>query len=258
MLGKVYVFMGNYKDALTQLNNAFTDAASSTIPASLYDYNTQFVTGGVFGTTAPPTYPAPQSNQESLLTKTSQNTWSFSTNEMVLNPATVALYGTTDLRRKFLSPTTTGGIAYPTGFMRRFAPTSSQIGVILPDMYLLRAECKARTNDLAGAKADVETLRFKRMSAAAAPVPPAVAADPVQLTTFILQERIREFALQGFRWFDMRRLSVDPVYGTTVNYTHTYYSATGTITSTFTLPPNRLTLRFSAYVILQNPMTNNP
>lgn len=35
----------------------------------------------------------------------------------------------------------------------------------LPEVYLLRAGCKVRTNDLAGAGEDVETLRVKRMPA---------------------------------------------------------------------------------------------
>jgi hypothetical protein len=113
-------------------------------------------------------------------------------------------------------------------------------------------------NDLAAAKEDVEALRSKRMPLADAAVPPGIASDKDQLTDFILQERIREFALQGFRWFDMRRLSVDPVFKTTVGYTHNLYNASGPAT-TYTLPPARFVLQFPQKIIDQNPgMQNNP
>ena len=62
----------------------------------------------------------------------------------------------------------------------------------------------------------------------------------------------------GFRWFDMRRLSVDPVYKATVGTSHSLYSATGA-TSTFILRPDRLVLRFPQKIIDSNPgLNNNP
>ena len=129
----------------------------------------------------------------------------------------------------------------------------------MPDLYLLRAEVKARLNDLAGAKADVEALRIKRMPAANAPVPAAIASNQQELVKFILQERIREFALQGFRWFDMRRLSVDPTYSNTINTTHILYTSTGAVSQSFALRPERYVLRFSPKLMEQNPgMQNNP
>ncbi len=51
----------------------------------------------------------------------------------------------------------------------------SRFGLQLPELYLLNAEAKARTNDLTGRAADVETLRRNRMPVADAPVPIATA-----------------------------------------------------------------------------------
>ncbi len=127
----------------------------------------------------------------------------------------------------------------------------------MPDLLLLRAECKTRLNDLAGAQADVQTLRYARMPAANAPGPAPITSQQIPLLKFIMDERMREYAAQGFRWFDMRRLSVDPVIPQT-KFVHMLYNADGTF-STITMKPERLTLRIPQLVISQNPgMQNNP
>ncbi len=70
----------------------------------------------------------------------------------------------------------------------------------------MRAELKARADDLAGAKADLKPLRSKRMPANIVAIPSGIANDKEALVRFILEERIREFAISGMRWMDMRRL----------------------------------------------------
>jgi hypothetical protein len=129
---------------------------------------------------------------------------------------------------------------------------------VLSDLYLLRAECKARLGDLAGAKMDVEVLRRNRMPETNALVPASIAGQQLALLKFILSERIREFALSGYRWFDMRRLSVDPLFSDN-HYTHKLYSESGTVIDTYVLRPERFVLRFPQKVMDQNPgMQNNP
>ena len=80
--------------------------------------------------------------------------------------------------------------------------------------------------------------------------------DASQLVKFIMDERIREFALQGYRWFDMRRISVDPLFEG-VSFFHLYYPDPST-PQTITMPGERLTMRFPEKVINENPgMVNN-
>ena len=69
--------------------------------------------------------------------------------------------------------------------------------------------------------------------------------------------REREFAFTGFRWFDMRRLSVDPLFAGTA-YTHTVYDPGGN--SVYTLKqPERLVLQIPATYLNANPgMQDNP
>ncbi|MGN6417393.1 MAG: RagB/SusD family nutrient uptake outer membrane protein [Pseudobacter sp.] len=261
ILGKVFLFMGRVNDALPRLNNAFTDMSNASIAVGLYDYNVRFGTGGsflpigLFG----PTYPTTVNNEENILAKQASYPWGFTSNEIVLKPATLALYAADDARLNWFTGTAYPSGNYPNGLKRRRGPNTAQIGMTVPDLYLLRAETKARSNDLTGARADLEALRAKRMPAASAPIADAIASDKNALIRFILEERIREFSVMGYRWFDMRRLSVDPDFSNTISNTHTLYNADGTVASTWNLKPERLTLRFAQKTIDLNPgMPNNP
>lgn len=259
LLGKVYVFMGKFNEAIPHFDAALNGIKNSAIPVQLYDYNVTFATGGaflpidLFG----PTYPTVPNNLENVFGKQAFNNWSFTNNELVVDKKTADLYTADDLRLNFYSSEAFFGPAYPSGLLRKIGPGSIQFGVVVPDLYLLRAECRARGNDLHGATADVEALRSKRMPAGSFAVPTAIAAQKMPLLNYIMDERLREFALSGYRWFDMRRLSVDPLFGTKT-FTHTLYSATGSKT-TFTFRPERFVLRFPEKVINENPgMQNNP
>lgn len=81
----------------------------------------------------------------------------------------------------------------------------------LPDLYLMLAECKARTGDETGAREDLLTLREKRMPASEAGVPAEVNTKD-KLIRFVIDERKREYMMTGMRWFDMRRLWNDPLF----------------------------------------------
>lgn len=259
LLGKVYVFMGRYNDALVQLNAAIGHAAAGGLKIALYDYNVTFGPGGAFlpVTTRSASFPTVPNNQEILYGKQASSLWQYSANELVLSPEAAALYSTSDVRLRLYNKNAYNGAAYPSGLLRRGAASNAQIGVILADLYLLMAECKARTGDLGGAKADVELVRSKRMTAADVAVPTATAAQPALLLQFVLNERIREYAVQGYRWFDMRRLSVDPLFAN-LTFKHTLYKADGS-TQVFNLKPERLVLRFPQKLMDQNPgMQNNP
>jgi hypothetical protein len=72
-----------------------------------------------------------------------------------------------------------------------------------------------------------------------------------------MDERLREYAGLGVRWFDMRRLSVDPLFGNS-SYSHTLYQADGT-TATYQLRPERFVLKIPPRMLLTNPgMDDNP
>jgi hypothetical protein len=259
ILGKVYVYMGKFSDAIPHLNASIQGLANADIPVGLYNYNITFAPGGQFTPIDDFGVPYPNLNgiQENIYGKQCFNDAPFG-NALVLDQKTAALYQSSDLRLNFYSTMAAFGPVYPKGFLRRTSPGTIQFGVVVPDLYLLSAECKVRTNNLAGAITDLENLRINRLPSDSYRVPASVAAQQLPLLNFILNERIREFAATGYRWFDMRRLSVDPLFSSTA-YTHTLYSATGEPSKTFVLKPNRFALRFPQKVINENPgMENNP
>lgn len=263
LLGKVYLFMGKYNEALVQLNNAFTDLPTS-FTVALYNLNTTLAPGGTWGYNATTTpisalsgIPTAWNLNENLFAKqTNASTWNQTSSELLMSPATAALYTASDMRLNYTSPVPNGGGTYGiAGVRRRNTGTQVQIGIRLAELYLMKAECEARVGTVANAISTLETFRKTRMSAADATV---TLTDRDPLTRFVIEERLREFALQGYRWFDMRRLSTDPLFSSQV-YTHTYYNATGGVAATYTLDSKRLTMRLPQVAITQNPgMENNP
>ena len=271
LLGKVYLFMGNNASALTMFNAAFSDNAASGNSVRLYDYNKEFAPGGKF---LPITSNGPNNSPEIDYTDVTESLISFSfyngvfngngfgTDFVVLSAQAAALFQPSDLRLNFYSPHFAYGTPNPSGRLSKYNSYSGptvKYGLQLPELYLLSAECKTRLNDLAGAKTDIETLRKARMPVANATVASAIAANQPALLQFIFDEREREFATQGYRWFDMRRISVDPLL-TKPTFTHTLYKdATSSDTTTYTLNPVRLTMRIPAPIMIANPQfTNNP
>jgi starch-binding outer membrane protein, SusD/RagB family len=261
LLGKIYVFMGRYSDALVQLNAALGDLPVNTA-VSLYDLNQTMTVDGPWGYDpflTPYLFlsgtPLGWNNQENLFVKQFTNYHSFLESDLLLSPAAASLFQASDQRLKFFGTQAFGGGGFILpGAMRRVGPVSVQFGMMLQDVYLLRAECEARKGDLTSAKADLETLRIKRMSGADVTV---TVPDQNSMIGFVLNERTREFALQGYRWLDMRRLSVDPLFSNTV-YTHQFITASGSV-NTYTLKPARWVMRFPQKIIDQNPgMQNNP
>ena len=266
LLGKVYLFMGRYKDAASLLQAALADVAAAGVPV-LYDYNVTFGPGGSFlpiSDVSGPASPGQNYNdlKEAVVSKVFYNGSFagnfFGNNGLVLDPKAAVLYGPTDWRLLFYTSKNPDGSLIPAGRLRKYGVKYSRCGLQLSELYLLSAECKARTNDLAGARTDVETLRKNRMPVADAAVPSTTAIDQSALIKFIIDERIREFALEGARWFDMRRLSVDPLFAGQT-FTHTLYNLDNS-TTVYTLEqPNRLTLQIPPSVIGANPgMVNNP
>lgn len=266
LLAKVYLFMGRYQDALTQIDKAFTDVMASPLKPRLYDYNVEFAPGGAFLPIDSYTGPASPFNDYTDLTQSALSYVykggdydgnPFENDGLVLAPAAQTLYEPSDLRLNFYTDLQPNGTPNPGGRLRPYGIKYIRFGIELNEMYLIKAECEARTGDLSNAVSDVETLRQKRMPAADAPVPGAIAGDQTALIKYVIDERTREFAFTGFRWFDMRRLSVDPLFAGTA-YTHTLYDPGGN--TVYTLKqPERWVLKIPTTYLEANPgMENNP
>jgi starch-binding outer membrane protein, SusD/RagB family len=250
LLAKVYIFMGKHAEAMPLLNESLANLTQSapTAPTLLLNYNTAF-----------PGFPTAPNDQENVYAKVMTNGHLSGSQTLVfLTPKTEALYGATDVRRvRWL----TNSFTFPNGLklFRRGSTTVNFWGIRVPELILFRAELKARMNDIPGAVTELEFFRSHRMPVADSKVPAAAQLSIKALLDFIMEERIREFSVTGYRWFDMRRLSVDPLFGP-VQHQHYTYNANGLVQETFTLnDPKQFVFKIPAKILLENPkMQDNP
>ncbi|UFH36533.1 RagB/SusD family nutrient uptake outer membrane protein [Flavobacterium acetivorans] len=96
---------------------------------------------------------------------------------------------------------------------------SAEYAVILrlEEQYLIRAEARARTGDLIGAKEDLNVIRNR------AGLDPTLAVSQQQILDAILKERrVELFTEHGHRFFDLKRYGkLDEVLGTKVGWNST-------------------------------------
>lgn len=257
-LTKVYMNMLDFTAAKAHIEAAFSEMSASTIPLALYDYNV-VLDPDADNTWFPVNFLGALQNAP-LAANNSQTIYNISTtvwgldfaDAIVYTPYVASLFGTSDKRLLLYSDTEMfGSFVYPKK-VRRYPNFFLDIGPTLPEMYLMRAEINARNNDLSDAIQNVEALRSKRMPAADATVPSNIASNQQALVRFILDERVREFALSGIRWSDMRRLSVDPVYHDHIRLQHDLIDSDGNIIQSYTLKPQRFAMKFGELMLNQN------
>src|SRR3546814_17453648 len=87
-------------------------------------------------------------------------------------------------------------------------------GLATDEVYLIRAECYARTGNVAAAMEDVNTLLEKRWKAGT--FFPFSAQTAEEALSFILKERRKELVLRGLRWSGLRSLNKDASFSVTL------------------------------------------
>lgn len=245
ILAKTYIFMGDFLKAQPLYESALSHLPTSFV-VKFYDFNVST------------SQALPISNTESLMARFSSNGYQNYANSLLVTPKVAALFTPSDKRLAYYTVNNTGGQPEfgPSKTLRRTGFSANTMwGVTLSDIYLSMAECYARNGLLDKSEEVLETFRKNRMPIADAAV---TYADKTALIKLIINERKKEYAVQGLRWFDMRRLSSDPIFaGETAE--HYIYNVDGTLASTYTMDPKRLTVRFSPQVMRTNPgMENNP
>lgn len=267
ILGKVYLFMGKPEQAVPYLKSALNNVTLNA-QSILYDYNQTLALNGSFYpidlNSGPVNGPGNLQNdlKEAVVSKvfnSGRYGGNYTGNDgLVLSDFAQDLYEASDWRLLFYTNKNPDNSLNAHNRLRKYGVKFSRFGLQLPDLYLLAAEAKARTSDLAGAVQDLESLRRKRMPVSDAMIPTAIATDQTALIKYILDERVREFAMEGYRWFDMRRMSVDPLFAGK-DYKHFIYNE-GLPATVFTLEqPNRFVMLLPRNITDGNPdMVNNP
>lgn len=164
-------------------------------------------------------------------------------------------YDLKDTRLCLLTSTKTGKTAYQSfksseNYGANMKKISSDIGVNVPMVYTMYAECLARNHKADLAKQVLVEFRKTRMNPGHEDLPADVVTDD-QITVFAFEESMREQIGFGTTWFDMKRVWNDPLF----QYMKDYYVHT-VGSETYTLTEDKLYLQYPPSVLLWHPEYN--
>lgn len=193
LLSRLYLYMGNNAKVIQYSDLVIKDANYSLLPDFLAIFSGKLTTESVL---------------ELNFTSTDQSgmrTWYVPTSkggrgDLAAHTSFVqkAQADPSDIRGTLYAFETNAGIYYPTKYIK--AGNIDNVHVLrMAEMYLNRAEARANTDDLEGAKADLNLVRARAKVGAVNP------ADKNALLNAIWAERNLEFAFEGHRFFDLVR-----------------------------------------------------
>jgi hypothetical protein len=114
-----------------------------------------------------------------------------------------ASYAANDLRKEvFFNIRTDKHPIFKSSYGGSLFPFS---GLATDEVYLIRAECKARAGDIQGALQDVNVLLVNRFKPGT--FQPYSAASPQEALQLVMAERKKELVFRGLRFTDLRRLN---------------------------------------------------
>lgn len=159
----------------------------------------------------------------------------------IISPELKNLFGANDARYNlFFNSTSTSFLDIGSGTaywnIKYTAFFYMNVGIRTPEVLLMMAECYARQNNLSGAMDLVNQLRAKRITNAteAQLATPSTIKETMEI---IIAERRKELLFGFNRFWDLRRLNLEPDYAKTV--THTFPIVNKTVPQvTYSLPPN--------------------
>jgi hypothetical protein len=194
LLARVYLSMRQYNKALEQCNLVLAKRNE------LIDYNNT----GEMNTAATFPLAVHRYGKEVIYNKQS---YAFALNLANLNnypidTNLVASYATDDLRKAAWFRLNPAG--YPL-FKGSFESNNHMTGICTSEMYITRAECYARANEIDKAMKDLNDLLVNRWKSGS--YIPYTAATKEEALEIILRERRKELVGRGLRWMDIRRLN---------------------------------------------------
>jgi hypothetical protein len=192
MLSRVFLSMGNY-----HLAERYADSCLN-MYNRLMDFN-QISWNSML--------PFDRSNKEVIYQTRFHNTTDcmigYYITGCIIDSTLYKLYATDDLRRYAFFTINKDNLPNIKGsYYGSFQPFS---GLAIDEVYLTRAECRARHGNGAAALNDLNTLLEKRWKAGS--FEPVTAQPSSELLNIILTERKKELVVRGLRWTDLRRLN---------------------------------------------------
>ena len=205
LLALIYLYQGDFAKAATYSNTAL---ASYNF---VYDYNAiqNSVAGDQWSVFNIPDFTEGVDTKEVLWHRSGR--WDFSDPILLYAPALINIFDKTNDSRWRLhacQKTYYGDNVAPDYCFANYGERDA--GITVPNLILVNAEAKARTNDAAGAVTALNTLRTKRYKAAVANY---VFTSNAALLAEIKNERRRELFATGLNLLDLKRYYVygDPV-----------------------------------------------
>ncbi|UBM58772.1 RagB/SusD family nutrient uptake outer membrane protein [Marinilongibacter aquaticus] len=188
LLARVHLTVGAYAKALE-----YADLALG-YPHGLLDFN--LVDGS-------PQFPFTRYNREVLLHSMMATTGILYPPTQKVDTLLLGLYEENDLRKDlFYRPNADGSHS----FRGSYDGTATLFnGLSLSELYLIRAECLARSGQAEAAMISLNTLLASRYRTGTFMPLPAVSAE--RALKQILTERRKELAFRGVRWSDLKRLN---------------------------------------------------
>ncbi|WP_205512345.1 RagB/SusD family nutrient uptake outer membrane protein [Longitalea arenae] len=192
-LARVYLSMRQYDKA-----GAYADS-SLRLYNKLIDYNTRdAATLRFFERTNDETIYQSRFVETNVLKSTS------TTRDCMVDSILYSSYSANDLRRSMFYVNNAGRInfkGYYSGSLIAFT------GLATDEIYLMRAECRARAGHVAEAMDDLNILLQKRWKTGT--FIPYTASTASEALDIILLERRKELPCRGVRWTDIRRLNLE-------------------------------------------------
>lgn len=190
LLARTYLLIGDFEKALINADKSLS------MNNFLYNYN-EFGKNAWYATLLD--MPKVYDNKEQILLKQPQNTY------QLIYPS-VALSNLYDKANDWRYD----GMMYAEWFppysnymfLQEYMVGRSS-GLSVPEMLLIRAECQARAGAAGLAMDDINTIRQNRIKTAA--YIPLTAANANEALQLVKEERRRELAFLGSRWFDIKR-----------------------------------------------------
>jgi tetratricopeptide (TPR) repeat protein len=200
MLARVYLAMGDYANALLYADKYLS------ISNTLLNYNTLPSSAAL---------PEPQNNAEIAYYAQLQSGSSLNQNRADINTDLYNSYSVNDLRKAIFFRTTGGRNVWTGSYTASI--TIHFAGIANDEMYLIRAECRARNGQIPEGMADLNLLLRNRYKTGTYTDQSAATKD--EALDVILAERRKELLFRGLRWSDIRRLNKESRYAITVKRT---------------------------------------
>ena len=239
LYARIYLSISNYTQALTYADSCLL------YDASLMDYNTLDTTSiAPINTINAETlvfYTAPAQYLATVIGAPAQS---------LIDTTLYQSYDSNDLRKHVYFFIRGGNVFMKKGYLGSTGGLYPFTGLATDEVYLIKAECQARANNVAGSLQTLNTLLATRY--ATGTFVPYTAASAQQALSLIRAERKKELVWRGLRWPDLKRFNKE---GQNVTTLVRYLDG-----QTYTLPPNdpRYVLPIPQYEIDQSGITQNP